>query len=669
MRNHFVAMLSILLGVALPDSPCGFFAAESATQATWVPAGNMQAPRAAHAATLIGNGKVLVAGGDEGLVSLPSAELYDPTTRTWSYTGSLAMPRNGHTTTLLPNGKALVAGGLTGHGASSTLVAMAESYDPATGIWSPTGNLAAPRYGHTATLLKTGKVLVAGGFGMDFVASAELYDPATGTWSATGNLATARYRHTATRLQNGKVLVVGGSNNGDLAAFLSSAELYDPVAGTWSAAAPLQSARGFHVATLLQNGKVLVAGGEGAEGGGVQHTLSSVEVFDPATGMWAAGSALVAGQDGLTASALTDGTVLVAGGFSNFGPSLFATATELYQPDNASWSAAGNLHTARAGHTSTVLASGDVLVAGGYNSYDMGTSGSPVALGSSELAQGTAPAVNLDQFGLTGSWANPVTNSQGFVMEVDPDFLGPGSGNLFAGWFTYDMTVAGGHRWYTIQGPVNNGSASARLPIYLTDGGQFDTAQATTTTPVGQAILQFSDCMHGMLNYAFSDGSGRTGTIPLTRLLANVTCGPTGDNGNAGKSYLFSGAWADLATSGQGLVFDINPVQGVLFAAWYTYFADAAPGSGPAEQHWYTLQALLMPGISTLNDVGIYETIGGVFDQAANTSTHQVGTATLTPHSCTSTTMTFNFTAGPNAGRSGTLNLTRIAPPPAGCHS
>ena len=283
--------------------------------------------------------------------------------------------------------------------------------------------------------------------------------------------------------------------------------------------------------------------------------------------------------------------------------------------------------------------------------------------------QGVAPppSVDLDQQGLTGSWANAATNGQGLVMEVDPDLFGAGSGNLFAGWFTYDTTVAGGLRWYTVQGQVSSGSASAALPIYDTTGGQFDTAQATTTTPIGQATLTLSDCMHGMLNYTFSDGSGRSGAIPLTRLLSNVTCGSNGNNGTAGMNYLLSGAWADLATSGQGLLFDINPVQGVLFAAWFTFFANATPASGPGGQHWYTLQALVAPSTSSLTNIGIYDTTGGVFDQAATTMTAQVGTASLVFHSCSSATLDYNFTAGPNAGRNGTLNLARITPPPTGC--
>src|SRR5947207_2587048 len=121
-----------------------------------------------------------------------------------------------------------------------------------------TSSLNTARYFHTATLLPNGKVLVAGGYNNSYLTSAELYDPASGSWSATGSLTTARYAHTATLLPNGKVLVAGGYNN---SGYLTSAELYDPASGSWSATGSLNTARYFHTAALLPNGKVLVAGG------------------------------------------------------------------------------------------------------------------------------------------------------------------------------------------------------------------------------------------------------------------------------------------------------------------------------------------------------------------------------------------------------------------------
>lgn len=285
-----------------------------------------------------------------------------------------------------------------------------------------------------------------------------------------------------------------------------------------------------------------------------------------------------------------------------------------------------------------------------------------------QWSNATAGTVNPNQHGLTGAWADAATNGQGIVMEFDADFYSPGTGLLFAGWYTYDVTAAGGQRWYTLQAQVVAGSPSVSAGIYLTDGGTFASAASpTTTSEVGRAILQFSDCSHGTVQYTFTDGSGRSGTIPLTRLDANVTCGQSGDDGAAASSYLLSGAWADSST-GQGIVFDINPVQNLLFAGWYTYAADAGPQSGPDGQHWYTLQATLVPNTTKVNSIGIYETTGGAFNQAEPTSTAQVGTATLVYSSCSSALLTYAFSAGGNAGKQGIMHLSRIDASPPGCH-
>ena len=330
----------------------------------WIPTGSLNIPRsgfvhqAGHTATLLQNGKVLVVGGN----SSGLAELYDPATGAWSITDRLNRPRWFHTATLLPDGKVLVAGGSTTLGSASE---SAEVYDPATESWRITGSLNTGRDGHTATLLQDGKVLVAGGFTgfsrgglcpcIDFVTnSAELYDPAMGTWSVTGNLNTERGLHTATLLENGKILAAGGTNGTltDIAEYVpfNSAEVYEPATGTWSVTASLNTARNLHTATLLPNGKVLAAAGLYTD---------TAELYDPSTGVWSF-TAKIANLDtfgGHTATLLSNGRVLVTGG----------SAAKLYHPAIGTWSVTANLNTPRSGHSATLLANGKVLVAGGYN--------------------------------------------------------------------------------------------------------------------------------------------------------------------------------------------------------------------------------------------------------------------------------------------------------------
>jgi hypothetical protein len=272
-----------------------------------------QSGRYGHTATLLPDGRVLVAGGN--YIDSTKAELYDPATGTWTFTGSLETARQFHTATLLGNGKVLVAGGYDG----STALASAELYDPATGTWSFTGSLHQARGSHTANLLNNGKVLVAGGGSS--VPMSELYDPATGSWTLSGSLNRTRAYHTATLLSNGKVLIAGGDD-----ADCTSAEVYNPTAGTWSLTGSLNAGRYFHAATLLPDGTVL------AEGGLFGTILASSELYNPASGTWTFTGKLNQARSDHTATLLTNGVVLVAGGEGN--DRLFNSA-ELYGTANA----------------------------------------------------------------------------------------------------------------------------------------------------------------------------------------------------------------------------------------------------------------------------------------------------------------------------------------------
>jgi len=307
----------------------------------------------AHTATLLPNGKVLLAGGGRD----PGDAVYDPSTSKWSPAASLATSRAYHTATLLPDGKVLIAGG-TSEGKE---LASAEIYDPSCNSWSSAGSLEMQRERHTATLLPNGKLLVTGGRGISRnVSSAELYDPSSNAWSSAGKLAKGRFEHTATLLPSGKVLVVGGWGGSP---YLSSAELYDPSCNTWSDAGSLTTAREGHTATLLAGGKVLVVGGQN----GRPHYVANAELYDPSGNTWSSAGNLAKARDLHTATLLASGKVLVAGGS---GVRAGLVGAELYDPSSNTWSDAGALTTPREEHTATLLPNGKVLVTGGKGSLD-----------------------------------------------------------------------------------------------------------------------------------------------------------------------------------------------------------------------------------------------------------------------------------------------------------
>jgi Tol biopolymer transport system component len=323
---------------------------------TFNPTGSLTVTRSGATATMLKDGRVLVAGGDncgdaDHQGTWASAELYDPATGTFSPTGSMTVPRLGQTATLLADGRVLMAGGITGPrpvasvsvvlasyrtailaDTSSNVLASAELYDPATGTFSRTGSMNDFRDSHTATLLGDGRVLVVGGGGEGYASrtSAELYDPTTGKFSRTGSLKSGRWLHSATLLQDGRVLIVGGRSPKD--SVYRSAEIYDPGSGTFSSAGSMTKGRQEHTATLLPDGRVLITGGYWSDGSHWD-VLSSVELYDPATGTFTSLGSMGEPRIEPTATLLNDGRVLIAGGSSidSTGGVALSSAV-LYQP-------------------------------------------------------------------------------------------------------------------------------------------------------------------------------------------------------------------------------------------------------------------------------------------------------------------------------------------------
>lgn len=332
----------------------------------WTAAGSMRVPRQRYATVLLPSGEVLVTGGyaDDALGNrsfTASSELYSPTSDSWSDVGSMSLSRLDHTATLLASGQVLITGGVNGS-SSPKYPATAELYTPSTRSWTPTGAMSTNRASHTATLLPSGKVLVAGGLlnSSQSLATAELYDPATGSWTPTGSMATGRAHHTATLLNSGTVLVTGGSivaagvETGETA----SAETYDPDTGAWTSAGNMAVVRVNSSATLLPSGKVLIMGGYTDFPSWTFY--ASAELYDPQTHQWSAASSACASRHGHSAVVLQSGKVLVVGGYPA------GVISELYDPATDAWTTVPTLSIPRTYASATRLPSGRVLVVGGY---------------------------------------------------------------------------------------------------------------------------------------------------------------------------------------------------------------------------------------------------------------------------------------------------------------
>ena len=349
------------------------------------------------AATALGGGEVLIAGGvgpGAGFQLLASTELYNAANNSFAPASGAGAPpnmntgREAATATLLPNGNALIAGGLN---SSDSPLASTELYNAASNSFAPASGAGAPpsmnaaRGEATATQLASGKVLIAGGFGPN-PTSTELYDPVANSFAPASPpyLNTAREDATATLLPNGKVLIAGGFGPGGLLVSetaLASTELYDPVANSFAPAsgtgAPpsMNTARQDATATLLPNGNVLIAGGYDNSG----NALASTELYNPVANSFASASgagappSMNAARALATATLLPNGTVLIAGGSGVLGET---NSTELYNPVANSFAPASGtgsaptMNTARGDATATLIPNGKVLIAGGVDSSD-----------------------------------------------------------------------------------------------------------------------------------------------------------------------------------------------------------------------------------------------------------------------------------------------------------
>jgi hypothetical protein len=332
---------------------------------TFTATSNMIAARLGHTATLLPNGKVLIAGGGTS-----SAELFNPTTGSFTPTGDMITSRRFHTATLLPDGRVLVVSGFIGDIYSNSVTTSAEIYDPASGTFTALGDVSrsTQQAVHTATLLSNGKVLIAG-----IGPNARLFDPADSTFADTGPYIgpTPWSVTTATLLADDRVLITGCID----VCYSGLSQIYDPVTNSFTATGGLnQCPNGtklqpdgricwfidLNTATLLLDGKVLIAGSdEGAE-------PADTEVYDQSSGIFTPIGNTAAPHEFSTATLLPDGTVLIAGSQL---PGGFADPTvEIYDPATSRFAVAGDMIGARYSHTATLLPDGRVLIAGGNSS-------------------------------------------------------------------------------------------------------------------------------------------------------------------------------------------------------------------------------------------------------------------------------------------------------------
>jgi protocatechuate 3,4-dioxygenase beta subunit len=485
MTALFYKLISLLASSAillLPLKSVAFQPSDSpaAVIGAWSATGNIHTARMNHTATLLANGKVLIAGGyNDTYTPLDSAELYNPQTGLWTPTGNMVNPRSGHQSIRLQDGRVLVIGGSDSNGRLDST----EIYNPATGVFTTTGVMNQSRVGFQTVLLEDGQVLVCGN---GILGSTELYDPTSGSWSYTGDMSRARSNLLAVLLDSGKVLAASGFDN----AYLKSAELYNPLSGAWSAAGDLTTPRYGASITKLHNGQALVVGGSD---GGYPY-LKSAEIYDPAQNSWSAVASPLKPEYYHTATLLPNGKVLVTGGSTDTDADNFS---EIYDPAGNTWNPTANMLKGRGGHTATLLQNGKVLVAGGYD-------GNYNALNSAELFNpDDPPTAGIIRGRVTDAASNPLTN-----MVVNLDGPGYGNGTCTNANGEYIFTANFGVAWRVRAAPNGNnwcGGSNSYAQQYWNNTPNWQSATSITLSQV--------DSERSGINFALQPGGGIAGHV------------------------------------------------------------------------------------------------------------------------------------------------------------
>lgn len=468
--------------VALTFTPVvsvGFASAASSTQA-----------RASHTATLLNDGRVLVAGGIvAGSTYLASAEKYDRLGNAWASAGSMLITRSSHTATLMNDGRVLVVGG---NNAGSSALTSVEIYNPAANSWTTAAPLLAGRSLHSAVLLPDNSVLVSGGG----VSNLTRYDPALNSWS---NISTPAVTGTAVLLNSGKVLIIDAA----------SAKLFDPVSNGLSNAGAMPTARASFAVSLLGDGRVMTVGGRVS-----LSSTNAVDIYNPVTNTWSATAPMAAPRIAPIAL-LTNGLVLAVAGSNNSG---ILNSAEVYDPASNTWTSAGNLTIARTDHIATRLTNGAVLIHGGRTIIDY--------FSSSELYIGvaaTAPGAPINVTALPGngqvalSFDPPASNGGAPIASYTASCVSAGRPNVIGTATTSPITVTGlvnfvGYGCTIVAtNPAGDSAASAPIFVFSVDPPVIN-SPTTAMGTVGQAFY-----------YAITSASSATSYAVMGALPAGVT--------------------------------------------------------------------------------------------------------------------------------------------------
>jgi hypothetical protein len=381
--------------------------------------------------TTLQDGRILICGGLNVFTPTSSAAIYTPATNAITSVGPMTVARYAHTATLLPSGKVLIAGGTDVDNVLAPL-ATAEIFDPNSNTFTATGPMVNRRSLHTATLLPTGKVLLAGSYNTLEQQTAEIFDPATNAFTAAPQMTTKRAEHSAVPLTNGNILIMGGVTACAVSAgdgfctdlHLSSAEIYDSSTNSFSAVGPMHVGRRLASVVVLKSGKVFVVGGADQLGTSPSMATTQAELYDPATRQFSIAASSNIGFWNGVAVLLTDGRVLVCGGHD--GTYSFGYA-QIFDPISQTFFMIPAMNTPRLGFGGALLPSGSVALFGGSSDASNGLNSteifSPTSLTAEYLLKIQNPAPTLSQLGPAVTVAGDTATLSGTGFNSQSELL------------------------------------------------------------------------------------------------------------------------------------------------------------------------------------------------------------------------------------------------------